>query len=122
MANLINFNKSILENGGASYSLLTGEFNPNHGYMVSIKGHETKVNASGKKSFQYDIAQYIKSKADILISGITDDKFIGAWIDNDYLYLDVSILVDSETEALQIAKENNQLAYFNNETKESIYI
>jgi len=121
MANLINFKNSIIANGGSSYNLLTGEFNPNNGFMVSIKGHELSIpyNLNG---IQYDIARYIKSKADILISGLSENKFLGAWLDNGLLYLDVSILVDTEIEAIQLAKENNQLAYFNNSTKESIYI
>jgi hypothetical protein len=121
MANLINFKNSIISNGGASYNLLNGEFNPTNGYMVSIKGHELSITYN-TKGLQYNISQYIKSKADILISGLSEDKFLGAWLDNELLYLDISILVTTENEAIQLAKENNQLAYFNNSTKESIFI
>lgn len=111
MSNLINFKNSILIDGGASYNLLTGEFNPNDGYMVSIKGHElvTPYNPLG---LQYDIAQYIKQKADILISGITNDKFIGAWVYDDNLYLDVSVKLQDRADAEQLARDNEQIAFF----------
>jgi hypothetical protein len=124
MANLVNFNKGIVNDCGASYNMLTGEFNPNHGFMVSIKGHEKTYNAD-KNSFNYEIADFINGKAILLLSGISEnyDKiFLGGWIDNGLLYLDVSFLVDTETEAIKMAKDNEQLAYFNNTTKETIYI
>ncbi len=125
MSNLINFNKGIISNGGASYNLLTGEFNPDHGFMVSIMDHEFKTNLV-KDSYQYEIAEYIKNKSTILMAGIVDDTieriFIGGWMDKGLFYLDVSFLVDTEEEAIRMAKSNNQLAYFNNTTKETIYI
>jgi hypothetical protein len=124
MANLVNFNKGIINDGGASYNMLTGEFNPNHGFMVSIKGHEKTYNTD-KNSFNYEIADFINGKAILLLSGISEnyDKiFLGGWIDNGLLYLDVSFLVDTETEAIKMAKDNEQLAYFNNTNKETIYI
>ena len=40
MSNLINFKNSIINNGGATYNLLTGEFNPERGFMVSIRDHD----------------------------------------------------------------------------------
>jgi hypothetical protein len=125
MANLVNFNKAIVSNGGASYNLMTGEFNPNHGYMVSIKGHE-KTHKAGKESYQYEIADYVKSKAIILMAGIVDDSidriFLGGWIDNGLLYLDVSYLVDTEEEAIQMAKDNEQIAYHDNAKGVSINV
>ena len=111
MSNLINFRNAIINNGGASYNLLNGEFNPDNGYMVSIKGHE-QVTRFNKQNLQHEIARYIRSKADILISGLSEDKFIGAWIEDDNLVLDVSIKVDSLDDALQIGKENEQRAIF----------
>jgi hypothetical protein len=125
MANLVNFNKAIVSNGGASYNLMTGEFNPNHGYMVSVKDHEQTFNAN-KSSYQYEIADYVKQRAIMLMAGIVnksiDRIFLGGWIEKGLLYLDVSYLVDTEEEAIQMAKDNDQLAYFNNVTKETIYI
>jgi hypothetical protein len=111
MSNLINFRNAIINNGGASYNLLNGEFNPDNGYMVSIKDHE-QVSRFNTLNLQHEIARYIRSKADILISGLSEDKFIGAWIEDDNLVLDVSIKVNSLDDALQIGKENEQRAIF----------
>lgn len=123
MSNLIEFSKSILANGGASYNLLTGELNPNDGFMVAIQAHEETIENNYADGLQYNIATYIKSKAHILCSGISGNNyFIGAWVDNNKLYLDVSIKVATESDAKQLAINNNQLAYFDNNTKESIYI
>jgi hypothetical protein len=111
MSNLINFRNAIINNGGASYNLLTGEFNPTNGYMVSINDHEYVIRFN-TLNLQHEIARYIRSKADILISGLSEDKFIGAWIEDDNLVLDVSIKVDSLEDAIQIGKENEQRAIF----------
>lgn len=121
MSNLINFRNSIINNGGASYNLLNGEFNPDNGYMVSIKDHE-QVTRFNTLNLQHEIARYIRIKADILISGLSEDKFIGAWIDDDNLVLDVSIKVDSLEDALRIGKENEQIAIYDCKNSETIYL
>lgn len=111
MSNLINFKNSIINHGGATYNLLTGEFNPVTGFMVSIKGHESRSDYN-PNNLQYTIADYIKRKADLIISGENMDLFLGAWIDKDLLYLDVSIHIESRSEAILYAQANEQLAYY----------
>ena len=111
MSNLINFKNSIIKDGGASYNLLTGEFNPREGYMVSIKDHELIIPYD-PEGLQYEISRYIKSKADILISGMSDNKFLGAWVDEGKLYLDVSLHIYSKEEAISIARAEEQKAYY----------
>lgn len=121
MANLINFKNSIIENGGASYNLLTGEFNPNDGYMVSIPDHELRYTYH-KESLQYNIADYIQRKAIILASGITEpNHFVGAWVEDGQLFMDVSIKVNTEEEARELAKNGEQIAYFDNAKKQTVY-
>ena len=109
MSNLINFKNAIINNGGASYNLLTGEFNPDNGYMVSIKDHE-QVTIFNTENLQYEIARYIRSKADILMSGVFDVHFLGAWVENDSLVLDVSVHEPNLDVALSMAVANNQRA------------
>lgn len=123
MSNLRQFKNSILENGGASYNLLTGEFNPDYGFMVSIADKESTSNYNNGDGLQYKIADFIKQHALILGSDISNEKyFLGAWVDNDLLYLDVSILHGTHEMAIKTARQNNQLAYFNNENKQTIYL
>lgn len=123
MSNLILFRKSILNNGGASYNLLNGQLNPTDGFMVSIANHETILKNNWITGLQYHIASYIKEKAYILCGGLTNQRyFIGAWVDNDELYLDVSTKVTTREEAERIAKDNGQKAYYDNGKQETIYI
>ena len=123
MSNLILFKKSILNNGGASYNLLNGQLNPTDGFMVSIADHETILKNNWVTQLQYHIATYIKDKAHILCGGLTNQRyFIGAWVENDELYLDVSTKVTTREEAERIAKDNGQKAYYDNGKQETIYI
>ena len=123
MSNLILFKKSILNNGGASYNLLNGQLNPTDGFMVSIADHETILKQNWIPQLQYHIASYIKEKAHILCGGLTNQRyFIGAWVDNDELYLDVSTKVTTREEAERIARDNGQKAYYDNGKQETIYI
>jgi hypothetical protein len=123
MSNLILFKKSILNNGGGSYNLLNGQLNPTDGFMVSIADHETILKNNWIPQLQYHIASYIKEKAHILCGGLTNQRyFIGAWVENDELYLDVSTKVTTREEAERIAKDNGQKAYYDNGKQETIYI
>ena len=124
MSNLILFRKSILNNGGASYNLLNGQLNPTDGFMVSIANHETILQNEWRTGLQYHIASYIKENAHILCGGVTNRPFfLGAWVEkNDELYLDVSTKVTTREEAVRLAIENGQKAYYDNGKQETIYI
>ena len=112
-----------MNNGGGSYNLLNGQLNPTDGFMVSIADHETILKNNWIPQLQYHIASYIKEKAHILCGGLTNQRyFIGAWVENDELYLDVSTKVTTREEAERIAKDNGQKAYYDNGKQETIYI
>jgi len=119
MSNLINFKNAIINNGGASYNLLTGEFNPNRGFMVSIEGHENRSEYN-PNNLQYTIARYINTKSDLILSGEKDYLFLGAWVDGKELVLDVSIHIDSKQEAVDVGEQNNQLGYYDCNLQEYI--
>lgn len=112
MANLRDFLKATMINKGASYNVVTGELNPKSGYMVAIAGHERVIdNVTSEKQLQYLIADYLGDKAIILTSGITgDDKFVGTWVNDGKLYLDVSVNIADKDTAIALAKSSNQLA------------
>jgi len=121
MSNLINFKNSIINDNGASYNLLTGQFNPDNGYMVSMQDHES-ITVFNKDSLQYEICRYVRAKAELLMAGIVDVHFLGGWLDKGNLYLDISIHELDLNEALRIARNNNQLAIFDCKNKVSIYL
>ncbi len=116
--NLQQFYNDTLTNNGASFNILTGEYNPNNGYMVAIAEHELKIPLN--KFNQKVLSDYIKSKSDILISGITTNKFIGSWVYDGIVYLDCSIKFESEVDAIKTGIESGQLAIWDNSQKRLI--
>jgi len=53
--NLRNLLKEINDNGGVSYNITTGDYNPTNGYMVSLPGYEMTFD----KVSEQDIKDYI---------------------------------------------------------------
>jgi len=118
--NLKEFLKSTIQNNGASYNLITGELNPNKGYMVALQGKEQRFvfDTYNTKSLQYNVANYIKDNALILIGGVVcSDYFLGSWVHNGEIYLDISVNVGDLKEALFLGKKYKQLAIWDCENK-----
>lgn len=111
--NLLNFVNDTLKNGGASFNLLTGEYNPKSGYMVATSGHEVVIPL--KQFHNASLAGYIAEKSAILLSGISNTSlFLGAWVDGDKVYLDISEKVEDRQDAVKIGIERKQLAIWDN--------
>ena len=113
MKNLHDFVASVVENGGATFNLVTGT-SPTTGFVVSERGFELKLELFGNEAVR-----------EILINGIVKDfvkengmelnnpeNFLGGWIDDGELFLDISRVYDNEHDALRIAVENGQRAYY----------
>lgn len=111
--NLLNFVNDTLKNGGASFNLLTGEYNPKNGYMVATQGHEIVIPL--KKFHNASLADYIAKKSTLLLSGISNTSlFLGAWIDKGMVYLDISEKVEDRQEAVKLGIERKQKAIWDN--------
>ena len=113
MKELKEFVASTIENGGATMNVATGDV-PTSGYVVSMMGNEQTFPLFGN-----DVVK------EILISGavklfleenivefVYAENFIGSWIDDGLLYLDISNVYESEHDALRVAVANKQLAYY----------
>jgi len=99
------FNGATLTSAG-SFAVLK------RGYMVSLKGTETQTTL---KDFSKSLLkQYIKLAT-------KRDAFIGLWLDNGVLYVDISVNVMKRETALSMAKLNNQLAIYDVINNVSIY-
>ena len=48
------------------------------------------------------------------------DHYFGGWVDSGKAYLDCSIIKHSEDEAIKVARDNDQLAYFSFEKMETV--
>ena len=106
----------IIENKGATLDGNYNDFKSDVGYMVSIKGQEVKVNKNDIQGIKKEIKkkrEFIKNKRGL---------YIGLWLDNDIMYVDVSIHIIDYLEALEVARNNDQLAIFDLKKKDSIYL
>ncbi len=105
--NANKFIQLLKDNSGASYNMITKEYNPNKGYFVSLPNLETKVSLQSLSVD--DIVTFINKHRSLLQD---KTKFIGGWIDNDTVYLDISEQIFDKREALERGYKHNQLAIY----------
>lgn len=111
--NNIDIKKIILE-GGATLNKYGEDFISNNGFMVSVFGAEFKTTDE----------EIAKSKIEEYIEKIQTEKglFVGVWVDEGEVYIDLSIHILDYNEALEVARNNKQKAIFNLKDKTSIYL
>ena len=112
-------NKKILEivkNGGATLDKNYNNFSSNNGFMVSLQGQEVKVNKNDIKGIRKEIEkkrEFIKDKRGL---------YIGLWLEGDIMFIDVSVHIINYLRALEVGRNNKQLAIFDLKNKDSIYL
>lgn len=117
MNNIIGrIKNTTIANGGCSINIGNHK-SADSGYMVAISGNELKLSLDNFN--EKEIQNYILSK-DIILN--KKDVYLGTWIDNNIVYLDTSICVQDKEEALKIAKSSGELAIYDIEKGESIYL
>ena len=84
--------------------------------MVSIQYKEQKISILDFNAGHVD--SFIRAKLDILHNR---NMFIGTWIDNDIVYIDISHNVKSKIAALICAKEGHQICIWDVLNKVEIY-
>lgn len=106
----------IIENKGATLDKNYDNFISDNGFMVSLKGEEVQVDKNNIE----EIKKEIENKKKLIEN--KKGLYIGLWLDNDILFIDVSIHIVDYLEALEVARNNDQLAIFDLKNKDSIYI
>ena len=109
-----NLKNEILKNGGLTCDDELKKVNLKSGFMVSIMGYEftTKnIDEAIKKGLEYK--EIIKNKK---------GYYVGFWIDNNIIYVDISKQINNKRDAEKTAKKNLQKAIYNNKTQTSIYL
>ena len=106
--NANKFIQLLKDNSGVSYNMITKEYNQNKGFFVSLPNLETKVSLQSLSVD--DIATFINKHRSLLQD---KTKFIGGWIDNYTVYLDISEQIFDKREALERGYKHNQLAIYN---------
>lgn len=105
--NLQNFLTDTINNGGASFNITTGVYNPKNGYFVSLPNHEQQIPLSEFKAS--DLKRYVNNNYDVLSN---ENNFVGSWVDNGMVYLDISEKITDKRTALVLGIDRNQKAIY----------
>lgn len=109
--------KDTLKNNGGSFNVSKSKIKkPLNGFMCSIKD----LIVIDKKDFNVKLLKYLVKQNFNLLK--ENENFIGTWIDGGKVYIDISANFKNKNEALQVAEENKQLAIFDLQKMESIYL
>lgn len=108
--------KKIIENKGETLNKELKKADLNKGFMVSLEGTETQTQGDDYQA----INQAIKEKQEIIKD--SNNMYIGLWLDNNIMYIDISININDKVEALEFAKYNKQLAIYDIINNDSIYL
>lgn len=116
---------TIIDNGGATLTRDLKTANYSTGWQVSKQDLFTIPMETLPRNKQGEIAT---AKVKNMIARIakthikSKQEFLGLWIDNGLLYIDKSIRTKTKKEAMQIARENKQLAIFKWATSSSVMV
>lgn len=106
--------KKILENGGATLNAKLEDADLTNGYMVSEVGAEKVFSLDDVEGIEKTLKEYAEK--------ISINEYVGAWVDDNKLYIDISKHYKSKKQALKVGAENKQLAIFDIASAESIYL
>ena len=109
--NIIEYTK---KEGGCTFNI-EGIKNNLKGYTISIQKYEFKTTINNIEGITKDIIK----KFDIIKN--KKNLYIGTWIDNNILYIDINKIELNYTRAMEFAKMQKQLAIFDNVNKKTIY-
>jgi len=122
MKNLKQFSRALLENGGATFNLVSGE-HQFKGYAYSIFGHE-KIHNTLDGGFTISdvedaVRQYVKEKGIELYSV---DNHLGGWFEKGKLYLDITNVKSDLRNAIEQGIRNGQKAIHDFQSGKDIYL
>lgn len=108
--------KKIIENKGETLTKELKKADLKKGFMVSLEGAEVQKNVNDING----IKKAIEEKQEIIKD--KDNMFVGLWLDNDIMFIDISININDKVKALEFAKYNKQLAIYDLNNNNSIYL
>lgn len=80
---------------------------PTDGYMVSLEGLEVRI---GTKAFSPQWLDHFILRNRTLLEN--PNYYVGAWVENGFVYLDISECTNSLEQATKLARQRNQLAIY----------
>ena len=112
-SNLLKVLNLVALSGGATYNLNTGETNPDHGYVVAIKGHELRTKILDQET----LGTYVKENAYLLSK---DNIYLGIWRDGNDYCIDCTQTIEDIEQAIEAGILNEQLAIWDSANKNEI--
>lgn len=104
--------------GGSTQSAIAGELTVTSGYGVSLPGHEQRIALQvGWIGVREAVAEYAASKRSLLAQ---PGRYLGAWIDDGIVYLDITEVHSELATATRLGWERNQLAIWDFSRNEEI--
>lgn len=104
--------EKIIENGGATLTRELEEAQDTKRYVVSIYGKEQVFNLNQLEELEKAILSYAKD--------IKKGYYIGLWINDNKIYLDVSTSFDRKNQAMEFGINNKQIAIFDTKENKSL--
>lgn len=98
-----NIKDMILKNGGATLDSNLEPIQAQNGYMVSMQGHELVTTIEGLNDTLIERYTSLAKKL---------NGYVGMWLDDGKVYLDISQHHTNKNKALEIGKANKQLAIY----------
>ena len=90
---------------GFSYNINTGDHNPDHGFMVSIKGYE-ETAPSGCDLIAFGRSYFLRHAEQLA----DPNYYMGCWVNAGRFIFDISENVQTKEVAIQLGSMNNQEA------------
>ena len=120
--NFLNVYNCIVENGGATYNIVTGELNPTSGYMVAQKGFEKVFDFYPNYNvFSEQVRSYlIKEILDQIIC--RSDIYLGFWLKDGKIYFDIVDRIMDRDTAIREGRRNQQLSIYDANEKKDIEV
>ena len=101
----------LIKNGGLTLN--------KKGQPIMLKsGYQVSIYDCAKTPLQDFDDNIVKQLADKINRG----EYVGLWIDNGYVYADISKRIATKKDACKKGKELNQLAIFDWKRNESLYL
>ena len=109
--------KETLKNNGGSFNVSKSKIKkPLKGFICSIKD----LLIIDKKDFNVKlIKSLVKQEFNLLKN---DKYFIGTWLENGKVYIDISSNFSNLEKALEVAENNKQLAIYDINENKTIYL
>lgn len=108
----------LIKEGGFTVQPVTND-SPTKGFVLSIYPEREAIYDADKVSPK-TIRDYLRKNIDFIKGN--PKRHLGGWLDGGKVYLDISEIVNNAEEAMRLCKEHKQLAFFDLEKMETIFV